>query len=211
MGTLLDYAAGQIGAAWRLALTANPDAAHADIDGTTDGVFRSLWAVVFAALPFVFIVLAMRRGVEAAGRVDDFPTYAGDAGTVLAVNGAVYLVSWIADILLILGVYKSFRPGGALADTLVAYNWGQVAAHAIQAAPMLAFAFLGPVGGALWLPAAGFVMFFFFRLFRRTMAVPVGVAAMLIGLLLLSSALVQASAPALGAALGPPSADAASS
>ncbi len=201
----IDYAAGQLSAVFRMALArdpANADASLGEIDSSVDGFFRSFWAIALAA-PFAIVsVISVRTAARRAPEIETGPLYDSPLAIHLGVEGFGYLLDWGVSIAAIALFARAIGATKAASEAIVSYNWAQVIAHGVQAAPISVIALFGAQSLAplLFLPVLAFVLVLFWGVFRRAMGASAGMAAAIIILLTLISLIVSSLVTALARA-----------
>ncbi|MEM9707135.1 MAG: hypothetical protein AAF850_13795 [Pseudomonadota bacterium] len=183
-----DYAVRQMAGVWIMAI--------ASIDGdqrrwrdrldlSVDGVFRSFWAVAFAA-PFAIIgAVALRRASVSVPDLQDTPFVAAPLAIALTARIGGLIAYWAAGIGLIILTARATGRSQRVAETIIAFNWAQVFAFVLQAGPVaaLGFAHDPSAAGAVAIPVLIIVLTLFWGVFRKGLEASVILALMLLGAL----------------------------
>jgi len=176
-----EYAAVQLVAVWRMAI--NNPGWRDSLDRSVDGVFRSFFAILFAAPFTIFSYLALQR---AAGNLPDIPaTPMLEAPLPFFIfwEATAYLLDWAVSLGVIVLVAKAVNAERNVAQTIIAFNWTQVLTAAAQAAPFAAMTLTtnAAIVGTVALPALVFSIFVYWGVLRRGLDVSAGVVIALIG------------------------------
>lgn len=182
---MIDFedAASHLTAVWRMVM--GEDDGKSQIDASTDGVFRSLSALLLSA-PFAAL------GVIAEDRVAALtPTY-GDSiygraplAMLLPLQLIIAAVIWLIMIVALGLITKRLNAGRAAAGLIVSYNWSQLLVYVAAAAPATVLVVTGAVEIVAILYAAIVLLniFVFWRILRAWLPVNVPVTiALVVGL-----------------------------
>ncbi|MBB5517467.1 hypothetical protein [Amphiplicatus metriothermophilus] len=197
----LDYAARQIAGVWKMAWN-RPGWTDA-LDRSVDGVFRSFWAVVYAAPLVVAGAVSLRRVADRTPSPSADPLLEAPLSVVLGAQMASYLIDWAASVAALVFAVQAAGGRRRVADVIIGFNWAQVMASAAQVAPMVVLAFTGAraLASLLLIVAVAFAVALHWGVIRRAAAasVPfaVGAMALLILITLVVSGLVNGAALAL--------------
>ncbi len=178
-----EYAGRHVRGVWRMA---QGDHAWAeDIDSSTDGVFKSFWAIAFAA-PFALLVI--RAAQRATARADGYGAEIFEQIPALAAFVALmlaFLTSWLASVAALAFIARGLnaqRKAGAL---IVTFNWSQLIAIAAATVPAVVLALTGneQIVMLLALPAVFVSVYVLWGVLRRNLPITVGVAIAVMALL----------------------------
>ena len=184
--TDLRYYAEQIGGMWAMAI--GRPAWRDRLDRSTDGVFRSFWALV----PALIITLIFAAYVHANPALIEDATGLTQSGTLTVPSLPLWLimetlhlvVSWGAGLWIV--VFSGTRLEGrhAAADLIVGYNWLQLVFRVALIFPMALFIITGTrgVAGLVVIPIVGLSVFLHWGVLRR--AIPSANWSAIIGLML---------------------------
>lgn len=182
-----EYAGRQLRAVWRLAFSSD-EGWRSELDGTVDGVFRSLWAIALSA-PFALLTFLAGRRVIAQSPDYQQTVFAQAPGALLFLAEMISIVvSWAASLALLAAAARRLNASRRAADLIVAFNWSQFLAFSFAAAPAVAFVATDMVEAfALFaLPAIALSTYLLWRVLRRNLPVGVGLAiGLLIGISIL--------------------------
>lgn len=191
-----DYAARQLAGVWRMAFTRDwegtPDWRET-IDRSVDGVFRSFWAIAFAA-PFALLsYVALHRAVKNIPSIESTPLLEAPLGVMLGVEFLSYAIDWGVSIGVIVFLARALDATRNITDTIITYNWAQVFAVALQSIPIVLMGLLGTqaIAGILALPILVIVLVLFWGVFRQAMELKPGMAVAMIFLLTLINIIVN--------------------
>lgn|GEM_PF-773913 len=191
-----EYAARQLASVWRMAFTRNWENGgdwRDDLDRSVDGVFKSFWAIAFAA-PFALLsYIALRRAAEQISSVETSPLLQAPLGFMLGVEFLSFAVDWGISIAAIIFVARALEATTRITDTIITYNWAQVFAVALQSIPIALMGLLGTqaIAGVLALPILVIVLVLFWGVFRQAMELKPGMAIAIIFLLTLINIIVN--------------------
>jgi hypothetical protein len=175
-----DYAARQIGAVWKMAR--NDERWKAELDRSVDGVFRSFWAMAFAA-PIAFAgYFSLRRAADRMPELHAAALMHAPYAVILSAQIAAFAIDWIAGLAALVLLARASGAGKRAADLIIGYNWAQPLATAAQAVPLIVLGVTAsrPVTSIFYLPAMIFVLLLFWGVLRRSLGAGV---AMTIGLI----------------------------
>lgn len=163
----LDYAAGQIAAAFKMAFN-RPGWSDA-LDHSVDGVFRSFYAIIFTA-PFAILGFFFLR--RAASRTPEFPAaqlLEAPIGFALAFQMTGFLVDWAASLAALVVAARYVGASKSAANLIAGFNWTQVIVAVTQTAPIAALSLPGgrQFASLLFLPATAFVIALYWGILRR--------------------------------------------
>ena len=179
-----EYAGRHLRGVWRLV---SGDAAwRDDMDFTTEGVFRSFWAVALSAPFALFGFVAAARAVA---RTPEYPrTIFAKAplGVLLAAEIATMVLFWAAAIAILAFGAQRLGASRNAAAVIVAFNWSQLLAVIAASAPALVLALTGNAAlfAALALPVLAFSVFLLWVVLRRNLPLDVGLAVAMIAALI---------------------------
>ena len=187
-----EYAGRHVRGVWRMAL--NDAGWTDDVDRSVDGVFRSFWAMAFAA-PFALLAF---HSAERAARLS--PRYAetifAKAPPLLIISAEMFgfVVSWLASVAALGAIARALDASDRAGGLIITYNWSQLLTIAVASVPA---AFLAVTGATqlfvfLALPAIMFSFFIIWGVIRRNLSVTIGAAISLIALLTLIELLINA-------------------
>ena len=191
-----DYAARQLVGVWRMAFTRGWEGAsdwRDDIDRSVDGVFKSFWAIAFAA-PFALLsYVALHRAVKNIPSIDSTPLLEAPLAVMLGVEFLSYAVDWAVSIGAIVLMARALEATRTVTDTIITYNWAQVFAVALQSIPIALMGLFGTqaIAGILALPILVIVLVLFWGVFRQAMELKPGMAVAMIFLLTLINIIVN--------------------
>ena len=191
-----DYAARQLAGVWRMAFTRGWEGAadwRNDIDRSVDGVFKSFWAIAFAA-PFALLsYVALHRAVKKIPTIEASPLLEAPLGVMLGVEFLSYAIDWGVSIGAIVFMARALDATRKVTDTIITYNWAQVFAVALQSIPIALMGLLGTqaIAGILALPILVIVLVLFWGVFRQAMELKPGMAVAMIFLLTLINIIVN--------------------
>ncbi|MHA7871689.1 MAG: hypothetical protein ACX939_05000 [Hyphococcus sp.] len=186
------YVAQQVRGVWRMAFGGAGDWRD-DIDRTTDGVFRSLWAIALA-LPLVALnFMAARRAIANNPMFAETALATAPAGILLTAELVALVIYWGANLGVLLSATRSLKASRRVADVIVGYNWGRLMTVAILAAPA---AVLGATGNVsifvvLYLPALALAISILWGVLRQSLSAGVGMTLALLILLMLIEIIIN--------------------
>lgn len=186
--TGIDYAASQTAATWNMAW--NRSGWKDQMDRSVDGVFRSFWAIAFAA-PFAFARYLLFR--EIAAETPDFPEsplLQAPFAFGLTAEMIGYAANWAAGLVTLILFARAINAGERAAELIIGFNWLHVLTELIQLPPLAAFSIAGgrQIGALLAVPATALTVFLLYGYIRRALGAPLAqsIAVLLfLGLLVL--------------------------
>ena len=196
-----NYAAQQLTSIWRLAFTFS-DQSYGEpknedwrnsLDRSVDGVFKSLWAILFAA-PFALLTfIALRRAANNIDEIETTPLLEAPLGLMLGVEFLSYVVDWGISIALIIFIARTLNITKTITDTIITYNWAQVYAAGFQSIPIAMMGLMGTsaIAGLLAIPILIVVLIIFWNVFRQAMGLNAGMTIAMIVLLTLVNVIVN--------------------
>lgn len=168
---------------WRL--IAGDEAWREDMDLSTEGVFRSFWAMALSA-PFAVLSVLAQSGI--ARTTPDFAStiYAKAPLPIVLVSelGAA-LAAWMIAIAALTFAAKRLNAGREAAGLIAAFNWSQLLTYLVSAAPAGLFILTQNIElTAISLIAVfAFSIYVFWVVLRRNLPIDVGPAiAIIVGL-----------------------------
>ncbi len=190
-----DYATAHLSAIWRLGFSPenSKDAWRDMIDRSVDGVFKSFWAMVYAA---PFAALSFTSTYKVAPQVSEAfrsPLFEAPFPILFLVLFLTYGLTWIINIAIMAFVASRAGYKREVSDLVICYNWAQVPILAIQAIPITlaalsqataSFGFLLAVAGLCM------VMILYWRIFRRSLGAGIGLTIALLSLLLIVNVII---------------------
>lgn len=136
-----DYAASQLAGVWRMAW--NRDGWRDELDRSVDGVFRSLWAAMFAA-PFSLLgYILLRRAAERLPNLPETPLLRAPLLFGLSVETIEYFANWGAALVALILFARALGASARISEIIIGFNWLHVFTAAIRSAPLIAFELTG--------------------------------------------------------------------
>lgn len=186
----IDYAAQNMRGVWRMAFGGDW---REDLDLTTEGVFKSFWAIALSAPLALLAFAAARRAVL------DTPEFqstifakAPFSVLLLAELGALTLY-WVASITALVMITKAIDASRHIASLIIAFNWGQLLTFIIIAGPA---ALLGLTGDAslfvlFYLPALFISLAILWGVLRKNLPVTISMTIALIAMITLIEIIIN--------------------
>lgn len=171
--TGFDYAASQLAGVWGMAW--NRDGWRAMLDRSVDGVFKSFWAMVFAA-PFSLLgYFLLRQAASRLPGLPDAPLLHAPLAFGLGVEIIGYLVNWVAALVALVMIARALRAGERISEIIIGFNWLHVFIAVIQIAPLAAMGLGGGSGfaGGLAIASTAVIVALFWGYVRRAFGAPV--------------------------------------
>ena len=190
----LDHAARQLGAVWALTFPREGDDWRDRMDRSMEATFRSFWALLIAA-PFSFmVIIAVRRAAAASPDIESSALMTAPLIFHLFTELLVYLVDWGVSIAAIVIVARVIEAARHASDAIIAYNWAQVFAAALQSAPLAIIGVFGSaeIAGILAIPALVISLMILWSVFRRALTASAGMAVAMIAIMVLITIVVGA-------------------
>ncbi|MBL4620758.1 MAG: hypothetical protein JKX88_11750 [Marinicaulis sp.] len=188
----INYVAQNIRGVWKMAFGGEGDG-HEDLDFTTDGVFKSLWAIIISA-PFALLAFAAGRRV-----VMDMPQYnetifanAPFSLLLTAELGALALY-WSASIAALVMTARAINASRQIASLIVAFNWSQLLGFMIIALPATLFGMTGNMNIYVLaiLPASFLSLAILWGVLRRCLPINIIMTISLIAMLVLIEIMIN--------------------
>jgi len=191
-----EYAARNIKGVWRLAF-GGPDWRD-DLDISVDGVFRSFWAIAFAAPFSVLAFLSARRAALASPDFDAAAIANAPLAVILTADIVGIALDWGASIAALVFTARALGAQKQMAQMIVGFNWAQVIATIAVALPV---AVLGVTMSMdlfvlLYLPAVGFALALLWGVLRKSLPLNVSMTVALIVMLTLIGVIINSSVTA---------------
>lgn len=146
---------------------------------TTDGFFRSFWAIALSAPLYAYAVVGTLR---AAQDIPDIEGRSVSIGIFILLHFLFFFGGSLIFIAAMIPLSKLLDVQSRYATFVIAYNWGTLAANLLGLIPVAAYALglIGPADGiALSYVVLGFVTYFRFASLHLTLNVPAAIAASL--------------------------------
>ena len=197
------YATAHLSAVWRLAFASkqSPDTWRDMIDRSVDGVFKSFWAIVYAA-PFAALsFISMHRLAPQLDETFRSPLFEAPFTVAFITLFLTYVLTWAVSIIAVTFVAQRAGFARHVSDLVICYNWSQVIIVALQAAPITLVALspaIAPIGTILAFVSLFVVFILFWRVFRRVLGAGAGLTIALLGLLLIINVIIGNLVTALG-------------
>lgn len=187
-----DYIVQNLRGVWRMAFGGGDW--RADLDRTTDGVFKSFWAVALSA-PFAALAFtATHRALIDTPQFDDSILATAPFSVLLLAEMVSLALHWAASVAALVFTAQSINATRRAADVIVAFNWSRFIAIIAVAAPAV---FLGLTGNAglfalFYLPALFFSLILVWRILRACLPLSGVMTISLIVMLILIEVIVDA-------------------
>ena len=183
-----EYAAVQIKAVWTIAFEHKP---VTTLDLTTEGVFNSFWAMVYAIIPALFVYGALRAGALGLTAEEAPPLVQASPFLYFPTQIISSAAVWVASLFALSVASQNMQAGRKVTGVLIAYNWSNLISLLLACVPalilMLTRSFETYI--LVLLPMAFVNIFILWRLLRATLETDVGVTiALLIALFLVEIA-----------------------
>lgn len=186
-----DYAASQLAGAWRMAW--NRDGWRDMLDRSVDGVFRSLWAAVFAA-PFSLLgFFLLRRAAERMPDLPEMPLLQATLIFGLSIEIIEYFANWGAALFALILFARALGVGARISEIIIGFNWLHVFTAAIQSAPLIALELTGgrEFAGVLAIMSTLLIVALVWGVIRRGVGAPVAQSTGILVFLLLLGLVVS--------------------
>lgn len=186
-----DYVAQQFRGVWRMAFGGGDW--RADIDSTTDGVFRSFWAIALSAPLAVIAFLAARETLTETPEIQETILVKAPVLVLLASEIVALVLYWTANIGALVITASSINASRQAANVIVAFNWSRLIAFALVAAPA---AILGLTGNVslfvlLYLPALFLSLAILWGVLRACLPINIVMTVSLIAMLVLIEIIID--------------------
>ena len=186
-----EYVAQNIRGVWRMAFGGGDW--RADIDCTTDGVFKSFWAIAIS-IPFVAITfLAVRPTLVEAPQFEETILAKAPVALLLFAELAALVLYWVANVGALVLTARKINASRNAAQLIIAFNWSHLMGLAAIAAPAL---LLGLTGGIstfvlLYLPAGFFSLLILWKVLRTCLPINIVMTVSLITMLILIEIIID--------------------
>ncbi len=176
----LDYAARHLRGVSRL--IAGDDAWRDDMELSTDGVFKSLWAILFSAPLAVLGVITEHRLSVASPNFEQTLFAKAPLVVIAPVTLLASLIVWLITIAALGFVAQRIGATRNIASLIVSYNWSQLLVFAVSAAPAAVFALTrnSDITIILYLTVFFFSVFIFWVVLRKNLPIDAGATVALI-------------------------------
>jgi hypothetical protein len=163
-----DYASRQLAGVWRMAWN-QPDWTTT-IDRSVDGVFRSFWAIAFAAPVALAGSFCVRRAAAHIPELAQSALLTVPLGASVMIEMIAYVAGWFAGLATLIFAVRSIGAAKRVGDVIIGYNWLQVFAAAAQLAPLaiLSLTRRSEVAALFALPALVIVIALYWGMLRRS-------------------------------------------
>jgi len=190
--TYLDRAASQMGGAWAMAF--NLEGWRDRLDLSTEGVFRSFNAFIFAAPLMALYSLTVMRAMERIPERAESIYNAAPAIAVVFGDLIFFAIDWAVGLILLLMLSRSLGVEKNAAGLIAGFNWSQPIVTAIQLPPVaIAAATASPAAATLLgLPALALAIAVLWGIVRRGLMIAVGPSIAVIAMLIVASAVIRA-------------------
>ena len=130
----INYVAQNIRGVWKMAFGGGEEWRE-DLDFTTDGVFKSLWAIVISAPLALLAFAAGRRAVMDTPQYHETIFANAPFSLLLAAEMGALVLYWSASIAALVMTAKAINASRQIACLIVAFNWSQLLGFIIIALP----------------------------------------------------------------------------
>jgi hypothetical protein len=187
----VNYAAQNMRGVWRMAFGGGDW--REDIDLTTDGVFKSLWAIALAAPLALLTFASARRAAMDMPQFQEAIFSKAPFSLLLAAELGAFTLYWAASIAALAMTASAINASQRAASVIVAFNWSQLLSFIIIAAPA---ALLGMTGNInlfvlLYLPALFLSLAILWGVLRQCLPVNIIMTISLIAMLALIEIIIN--------------------
>jgi hypothetical protein len=153
-----------------------------DMELSTDGVFKSLWAIAFSAPLAVLGVITEHRISVASPNFQETLFAKAPLIAIAPITIFASLTVWLISIAALAFIAQRMGAARNVAGLIVSYNWSQFLVFAVSAAPAAVFALTrnADVTVILYLTVFFFSIFLFWVVLRQNLPIDVGATVALI-------------------------------
>ena len=187
----IDYVAQNIRGVWRMVF--GGEDWREDFELTTEGVFKSFWAIALSAPLALLAFAAARRAVIDAPEFRDTIFAKAPFGLLLLAELGALVLYWAASVAALVMIAKSINASRQIARLIITFNWGQLLTFIIIAGPA---ALLGMTGDfnlfvLLYLPALFLSLAIIWGVLRKNLPVTIGMTIALIAMITLIEIIIN--------------------
>lgn len=182
----ITYVAQNIHGVWKMAFGGNDDWRE-NLDFTTDGVFKSLWAMVIAA-PFALLAFAAgRRAVMDTPQYQETIFANAPFSLLLTAELGALALYWSASIAALVMTARAINASRQIAGLIIAFNWSQLLGFMVVALPAAIFGATGNMNIYVLaiLPASFLSLAILWGVLRRSLPMNIIMTLSLIAILIL--------------------------
>ena len=187
----LDYVVKNTRGVWNLAYTERDW--RDDIDCTTDGVFKSFWAIALS-IPFVAITFtAVHPTLSTAPQFEETVLAQAPVALLMFAELASLVLYWLANVAALVFTARKINASDKIAHLIVAFNWSRL--MGLGAIAIAAFV-LGVTANVslfvlIYLPAAFFSLSILWSVLRKFLPVNIVMTISLITMLILIEIIID--------------------
>jgi len=187
----LDRAASQMGGAWAMAF--DHEGWRDRLDLSTEGVFGSFSAYLFAAPLMALYTMTARRALERMPDHAESVYSAAPAAAIVIGDLIFFTVDWAVGLFLLIILSRSLGVDKNAAGLIAGFNWSQPITTAVQLPPVaIAAATASPAAATLLgFPALALAVIILWGIVRRGLTIAAGPAVAVIGMLIVASAVIR--------------------
>ncbi len=187
----LDYVVKNMRGVWNLAFTERDW--RDDVDCTTEGVFKSFWAIALS-IPFVVITFtAVHPTLSTAPQFEETILARTPAALLIFAELVSLVLYWLANVAALVFTARKINASDKVAHMIVAFNWSRLMALAAVATAAFVLGVTGNVSifVLIYLPAAFFSLSILWAILRKFLPVNIVMTISLITMLILIEIIVD--------------------